>query len=100
MSGPEVAVALCSPAHHQGITLVQELQPLPHTAFLLETLSRLFCHGLQLPEVFSVYPMNLPSKQTGLAPLSRALAVLSFSMGDFVFLIFIMAQPDRQMLSM
>jgi hypothetical protein len=51
-------------------------------------------------EVFSVYPMNLPSKQTGLAPLSRALAVLLFFMGDFVFLIFIMAQPDGQMLSM
>jgi len=47
-----------------------------------------------------VYPMNLPSKQTGLAPLSRALAVLIFFMGDFVFLIFIMAQLHGQLLSM
>ena len=47
-----------------------------------------------------MYPMNLPSKQTGLAPLSRALAVLIFFMGDFVFLIFIMAQLHGQLLSM
>jgi len=31
---------------------------------------------------------------------SRAFVVLLFFMGDFVFLIFIMAQPDGQMLSM
>jgi hypothetical protein len=43
--------------------------------------------------------MNVPSKRIGLAPLSRALAVLLFFMGDFVFLIFIMAQPHGQMLS-
>jgi hypothetical protein len=35
-----------------------------------------------------------------LAPLSHVFAVLLFFMGDFVFLIFIMAQPHGQMLSM
>jgi hypothetical protein len=44
--------------------------------------------------------MNLSSKQTGLASLSRAFAVLLFFMGNFVFLILIMAQPDGQMLTM
>ena len=39
-------------------------------------------------------------KQTGLAPLSRALAVSLFFMDNFVFLTFIMAQPHGQMLSM
>jgi len=39
---------------------------------------------------FSVYPMNQPSKQTGLAPPSRAFAVLFFFMGNFGFLICIM----------
>jgi hypothetical protein len=43
---------------------------------------------------------KMPLKQTGLAPLSRALAVLLFFMGDFAFLIFIMAQPHGQMPSM
>ena len=38
--------------------------------------------------------------QTGLAPRSRGFAVLLFFMDNFVFLIFIMAQPDGQMLSM
>ena len=38
-------------------------------------------------------------KQTGLAPLNRAFAVLLFFMGNFVFLIFIMAQPHGQILS-
>jgi hypothetical protein len=33
----------------------------------------LFGHDLSSREVFSVYPMNLPSKQTGLAPLSCAM---------------------------
>jgi hypothetical protein len=55
--------------------------------------------GLSSRKVFCVYPINLPSKQTGLAPLSRAIAVLSVFMGNFVFLIFIMAQPDGQILS-
>ncbi len=45
------------------------------------------------------YPMNLLSKQTGLAPLRRTFAVLLFFMDDFVFLIFIMPQPHGQMLS-
>jgi hypothetical protein len=49
---------------------------------------------------FSVHPMNWPSQQTGPAPLSRALAILLFFMADFGFLIFIMAQPHGQMLSM
>jgi hypothetical protein len=44
--------------------------------------------------------LNRIGKQTGLAPLSRAFAVLLFFMGNFVFLIFIMAQRDGQMLSM
>jgi hypothetical protein len=44
--------------------------------------------------------MNLPLKQTSLAPLSRAFVVLLFFMDNFVFLIFIMAQPHGQMLSM
>jgi hypothetical protein len=39
-------------------------------------------------------------KQTGLAPPIRAFAVLLFFMGNFVFLIFIMAQPHGQMLSL
>jgi hypothetical protein len=56
--------------------------------------------ALSSRKFFSVYPMNLPSKQTGLAPLSRAFAVLLFFMADFVILIFIMAQPHGQMLSM
>jgi hypothetical protein len=54
-----------------------------------------FIRGFRSWKVFSVYPMNLPSKQTGLA-----FAVLLFFMDDFVFLVFIMAQPDGQMLSM
>jgi hypothetical protein len=44
-----------------------------------------FATALSSRKVFSVYPMNLPSKQTGLALLSRAFAVLLFFMGDFVF---------------
>jgi len=51
-------------------------------------------------KVFPVYPMSWPSKQTGLVPLSRAFAVLLFFMGDFAFLIFIMAHAHGQMLSM
>ena len=51
-SGPEVAVALGSPADHQGISLLQEPQPLQHLAFLPEALFGLFCHGPQLPEGF------------------------------------------------
>jgi hypothetical protein len=73
---------------------------LQHVALFLEAFFGLFCHGPRLPEGFSVDPMNLPSKQTGLAPLSRAFAVLLFFMGNFVFLIFIMAQAHGQRLSM
>jgi hypothetical protein len=51
-NGPEIAVALCSPAHHHGITLLQELQRLQDAAFLLEGSFGLFCHGPQFPERF------------------------------------------------
>ena len=41
--------------------------------------------------------MNLPSKQTGLPPLICAFSVLICFMGNFVFLIFIMARAHGQM---
>ena len=41
--------------------------------------------------------LNRIGKQTDLAPLGRAFAVLLFFMDIFVFLIFIMAQPHGQM---
>jgi len=50
--------------------------------------------------IFPVYPMNVPSKQTGLEPLRRAFAFLFFFMDNPAFLIFIMAQAHGQMPSM
>ena len=48
---------------------------------------------------FPSYPVNLPPKQTGLAPLRRAFAISLFFTLNPDFLIFIMAQGLGQMLS-
>ncbi len=75
--------------------------PGPHVIFTsLKLCPACFATALSSRKVFSVYLMNLPSKQTSRAPLRRAFAVLLFFMDGFVFLIFIMPQPHGQMLSM
>jgi hypothetical protein len=48
-------------------------------------------HGVLAPPLYRLIQGN---------GMSRAFAVLLFFMADFVFLIFIMAQPHGQMLSM